>query len=965
VRLEIVGAKGASGLMKKIRVGFFIFLIFFAGVCVSAGFCQISADVWPHSNSDLNPDPALVFGALPNGFRYVLMENNRPEGRVSLHLAIQAGSLQEQEHQQGVAHFLEHMMFCGTTHFKPGELVAYFQSLGMRFGPDANAHTGFNGTAYDLFLSDGTSESIEKGLLVLKDFAGGALLLPEEIERERKVVLAEQISRDSADYRTYEASLRFEFDEARISRRQPIGIRSVIQTADQPLLKEFYNAWYVPGNMTLVMVGNFKPAMAESMIEKKFGDLASRTPLEAPVEGGWVGRFDHKGIKPFYHHEKELGNTTISLETLRKITFIGDSKALRQELWTASVADRMLQNRLDSAARELNAPFTDAVAGSGIYLKEVAYAEVSAQTSPENWEKTLYALEISLRSALTHGFAEAELQRVKKDIISELDQEAQKASTRSSRDLGPRIVRYLSSGQVLQSPAQIQTLFAPFIESLDMESVMKVFRKNWADDHLLVLVTGNAELEGKGKTPEDLILSAFEKSRARKVTRPDQPESAVFPYLPLPQEEGAIQKTTKIPDLGITMIDFKNGFRLNLKQTDFEAGEILADLSFGQGDVSQPLDKPGLSALSQQVVNESGLGHMDRDQLNRAMAGKTTRLEFQTREDRFSFSGQTVPAEIEVLFQLLYAHLMDPAYRQQAHDQAMNRFSQEYREMESTVEGGMTLYGKRFLAGGDSRFGLPSHAEFTKLSIEDVRSWIDPAIRNAPIELSVVGDFQTDQVIDLADRYFGSLPPRKDAVEKKKTSNHPVFPFGEKLTIRVPTRIFKNLLIVAYPTEDTWNIERARCFSILAEIFSDRLRQQVRENMGAAYSPFAYNRSSRAYPGYGLFQAMVYSEPEKTDAIISEIHKIAEKLASEKIDMDELERVRTPAVNRIQDMVRRNEYWLNSVLSDSRRYPQQIDWSRSLVQTYVSVRPEQLNQLARTYLNLQKAAVFVAGPKMP
>jgi zinc protease len=356
---------------------------------------------------------------------------------------------------------------------------------------------------------------------------------------------------------------------------------------------------------------------------------------------------------------------------------------------------------------------------------------------------------------------------------------------------------------------------------------------------------------------------------------------------------------------------------------------------------------------------------MDRDQLNRAMAGKTTRLEFQTREDRFSFSGQTVPAEIEVLFQLLYAHLMDPAYRQQAHDQAMNRFSQEYREMESTVEGGMTLYGKRFLAGGDSRFGLPSHAEFTKLSIEDVRSWIDPAIRNAPIELSVVGDFQTDQVIDLADRYFGSLPPRKDAVEKKKTSNHPVFPFGEKLTIRVPTRIFKNLLIVAYPTEDTWNIERARCFSILAEIFSDRLRQQVRENMGAAYSPFAYNRSSRAYPGYGLFQAMVYSEPEKTDAIISEIHKIAEKLASEKIDMDELERVRTPAVNRIQDMVRRNEYWLNSVLSDSRRYPQQIDWSRSLVQTYVSVRPEQLNQLARTYLNLQKAAVFVAGPKMP
>lgn len=950
--------------MKKFWIGFFVFLNFFAGVCVSAS-CQTPTDIWPHSNSNLKPDPALVFGELPNGFRYVLMENNRPEGRVSVHLSIQAGSLQEQDHQRGIAHFLEHMVFCGTTHFKPGELVSYFQSLGMRFGPDANARTGFNGTAYDLLLSDGTSQSIEKGLFVLKDFAHGALLLPEEIDRERKVVLAEQISRDSADYRTYEASLRFEFGEARISRRQPIGIRSVIQSADQQLLKAFYDAWYVPENMILVMVGDFNSAEAVSLIEKKFGDLAGGRPPEAPAEGGWLGQFDHGGIKPFYHYEKELGNTTISLETIRKITFTGDSKALRQEMWATQAADRMLQNRLDAAMREPDTPFTDAVVGSGVYLKEVSYAEVSAQTSPENWEKTLSSLEISLRSALTHGFAEAELQRVKKDIISELDQEVQKALTRSSRDLGPRIIRYLNSGQVLQSPAQIQAVFAPFIESLDMESVMRVFRKNWADDHLLVLVTGNAELEGKDKAPEDLILKVFEKSRARKTAPSVPPESAGFPYFPLPLKRGEILKTKEIPDLGITMIDFKNGFRLNLKQTDFQAGEILADLSFGQGDASQPLDKPGLSAISQQVVNESGLGHLDRDQLNRAMAGKMTRLEFQTREDRFSFSGQTAPGEIEILFQLLYAHLMDPAYRQQAHDLAMNRFTQEYREMERTVEGGMSLYGQRFLAGGDPRFGLPSYAKFTELSLEDVKSWIDPAIKHAAIELSVVGDFQVETVIDLASRYFGSLPPRDDAAEKEKTTNLPVFPFGEKLTVQVPTRIIKNLLVVAYPTEDTWDIERARRFSMLAEIFSDRLRQQVRENMGAAYSPFAFNRASRAYSGYGLLQAMVYAEPENIDAIIFEIRGIAEKLAFEGIDSDELERVRKPAVNRIQDMVRRNEYWLNSVLSDSRRYPQQIDWSRSLMDTYQSVRPEELNQLARTYLKAKKAAVFIAGPETP
>ena len=162
---------------------------------------------WPHEKSDLEPDPALLFGRLENGFRYVLMHNRNPENRVSMHLNVQAGSMQETDEQQGLAHYLEHMLFNGSEHFAPGELVKYFQSIGMQFGADANAHTGFFETVYDIFLPAGDRENLEKGLLVMRDYAGGALLLQEEVDRERKIILSEKRSRDSAAYRTFVATL--------------------------------------------------------------------------------------------------------------------------------------------------------------------------------------------------------------------------------------------------------------------------------------------------------------------------------------------------------------------------------------------------------------------------------------------------------------------------------------------------------------------------------------------------------------------------------------------------------------------------------------------------------------------------------------------------------------------------------------------------------------------------------------
>lgn len=914
---------------------------------------------WPHEKSDLLPDPAVIFGKLPNGFRYVLMENHRPKDRVSIHLDVQAGSLHESDDQQGLAHFLEHMLFNGSTNFKPGELVKYFQSIGMQFGPDANAHTGFNETVYDILLPQGDRKYLKKGLTVIKDYAEGALLLPSEIDSERRVVLAEKRTRDSVGYRTYIATLNFEFPHAKISKRLPIGKEEILKKADHKRLKEFYDSWYRPEKMILVMVGDFDTQAAISLIKENFSSLSSRAP---PVREPDVGKINHFGIKPFYHLEKEAGNTTTSIEVVEKVSKEPDSFTFQKDRLVKNIANRIVQNRLNAKVRKAGTPFTSASIHSGIFLNQMKYAEITAECSPENWKRSLSLMEQILRKALKFGFAESELDRVKKDYLSELDNAVKKASTRNSRHLARKILWNLNADRVFLSPEQKKELFTPLINSLTLQHVHDAFKEIWAPEHKLIFVTGNAELTGTDKDPRSQILAAYYKSNKVKLSKPAEKKTVTFPYLQEPGKEGRVIRTKKIPDLEIVWIDFKNGVRLNLKKTDFKANQVLINLAFGSGKTSEPLKKPGLAALSTKVINESGLGALDKDGVERAMAGKSTDVFFDVGEDRFYFKGETVTQEVPLLFQLLYAHLVDPGFREDAYTLSMERFRQKYLELSGSINGAMVLSGNRFLAGGDSRFGLPSFEEFKQLTLEHVRSWIEASLKTDTMEVSVVGDFDMDSVIKLAAKYFGTLSLNTQ-VYKSSESRLPEFPVGQFNTISVATKIPKGMAIVAYPTEDLWNISRTRRLSVLADIVSDRFREQIREKLGSAYSTFAFNRPSRAYPKYGVFQTGVYINPEEANMLVNKIKKIVSGLASDGATQDELHRALSPTLTSIKEMMRTNNYWLNTVLTGSKKHPQQLDWSRTIMKDYASVTKEEVSNIAKKYLDNGKAATIIVKPK--
>jgi zinc protease len=916
-----------------------------------------SSGSWAHEQADLLPDQQAIFGRLDNGLRYVLLPNGKPKDRTSLHLVIQAGSLHETDEQRGIAHFLEHMLFNGSTHFPPGELVKYFQKIGMQFGPDANAHTGFFETVYDINLPVSDRQSLQEALQVIQDYAEGALLLPSEIERERGVILAEKQSRDSADYRAYVASLNFELAGTLFPDRLPIGNEDVIRSADQSVFKAFYDTWYRPDNMIVVMVGDFDPALARELVETQFADMAARAPAR---ENPNIGQVGHERLKTFYHHEAELGSTSVTLQVLKHIAHRPDNAAYQRQQIEEQLANQILRNRLEREVNQTDSPITDASAGSGTFLRQIRYGYISSDCQPDNWQEALALIEQTLRQALDYGFNDDELERVKKDYLAGLDQAVAQARTRESGALARELIHSVSDDRVFRSPEQRKAFAVPIIAAATTKDLQDRLSAVWGQKPRLVLVTGNVEIGSSFGSPEDQIAAVFNASQATAVSQPISAPQAVFPYLPSPQQAGRIVGRKELEDIDVSLIRFENDIRLNFKPTDFTADEVQFVLSFGAGRAGVPLDMAALAAIVDEVMNESGLGQLDKEALAQALAGKKTDIQFGIRDDRFTLEGRSAPEEMELVFQLLQAYIVDPAFREDAWQLALNRYRQTYLSMRQSVDGVLNLYGWRFLAGGDPRFGLPPLDAFDGLSVADVERWVGPALRRGAMELSVVGDVDRETVVRLAARYLGSLPERQINDPKVNDLTGPVFPAARQMDVPVMSQVKKAQLIMAFSTDDIWDIGRTRRLNMLAEIVSERLRLQVREKLGAAYSPGAYSWPSRTYPGYGLFIIYIPLAPEMLDIVTAEVQAIIQDIRQNGLSSAELQRSLEPTLTGIKDRLRENGYWLNTVLAGASRHPVQLEWCRSIITDYAGIRKGDIERLARQYLDLSKLAVMEA-----
>ncbi len=939
-------------LYKKIVIVAFISLFSLVNISLSTALADCFSTEWPHEKSDLKPDPSFIFGRLDNGFRYILKENSEPRDRVAMSLNIQAGSLNENEDQRGIAHFLEHMLFNGTTHFKPGELVEYFQSIGMSFGGDTNAHTSYDETVYDVVLPKGTPEDIAKGLLVLSDYARGALLLQSEIDRERGVILAEKRSRDSAGYRAHVKETEFSMKGTMLPERMPIGILETLNKADHNLMKSYYDAWYRPENMMLVMVGDFDVKEIEPLLKSQFKGLTASGPRPECPE---LGKLERDTSDFFYHYEAEMGVAETSIASMWNVEPEDDSLELEVKKLTIYMASQMVQHRLDELARKSDTPFTSANIYAGTFLDRISYAEIGAKSDAEKWKQSLAVIENSLRQALDFGFTEAELQRVKMELIADIESAVLTVNNRKSKALTASIIREINNNRVMQSPEQEKELFIPVIEAMSLADVEKIFREIWSHPNRGVKVNGNALIAEKD--PLAVIEASYVEAGKTKVTAYTSESLKKFPYLSLDNQKSAVfQKQFK--NIEVKRFVFGNNVVLNLKKTTYEKNVVKVLLDFGLGKSSEPV--PGLSRLTGSVIAQSGTATLNKSDLDRILSGSSVDVGFRVNPASFSWQGKALNTDTELLFQVLQSLIADPGVDKDAYQVTMEKFKQFYEGAATDVSGVMKLKGESFLAGENQFFGLPSWEVFSQLDIKQIKDWFLPAAKKGNLELSIVGDFDEKELLALVEKYFSVLPERTKSVMKEVAIS---FPQGESLALTVPSSIDKAMLVVAWKTDDFWDINQTRGLHLLAEIFSDKMRRVIREKLGASYSPQVYNASSRIYDGYGVMQAVLIIDPAQIEPLKKEVLHIADEIWQGNISSEELERAKGPMLTSLKDMIRTNGYWLRSVLAMSSRYPDPLEWQDINITRFCWFLLEVIQALGSKYLNPETSAVVTIIPE--
>lgn len=928
----------------------------FVLVALVIGLPLCAAESWPRSGEGLEPDANLSGGRLENGMRYLILTNDEPPQRLSLRLYVGTGSLMEADDEQGLAHFLEHMAFNGTENFAPGEMVEFFQRIGMAFGADTNAHTGFDETVYKIDLPDLQEETIEQSLLLLRDYADRMLLLDAEIERERGVILAEKRARDSVGYRTFVAYWTFLFPDSIIPERFPIGIEEVIRTAGRETFERFYHTWYRPDNIVLVAVGDVDPAMLAGRIEEMFGSM--RKP-SAPLPEIDLGKVDPQGVTALLHTEVDAPATQISIFGLRPYTKGPDSRLRRQSDIAVATANRILSRRLNRLAEQEDIPFSEGAAFSTDYLQFFELSGVEVTCRPEEWASALAILENELRRALQWGVTEAEFAEVRASIINDQRQALRSAPSRRSRALADNLVRSIGREFVFTHPETELEIVEELFAQLDVEDVNRALRAAWDVPGIKIFVSGNLELDDA----DSVILEHFLAAGEIEVEPIEEGDLAAFGYADF-GAAGEIVSRVDHSEPNIVQLRFANNVAANLMRTTYEQGVIRVLVRFGGGKLAETENNQGVAMMAAHTYVEGGTGMHSFDELRRILAGHTVGVDFTVEEGSFTLSGVTNPDDLKLQLQLLAAYVLDPGFRPEAMVMARRDLPQIYIQAGSTVEGVLRNEVVRALAGGSYRFGLPPRERVEAITLEEVAAWLAPANQQDFLELSIVGDFEEESLVDALAATFGALPER-DAEPRPWTAERRIQKAAvpDQLAFGFRSTVDRAAAIVYWPTTDWWDISLTRRLNLLASVFSDRLRIEIRQQHGDAYSPFAVSDSSEVFTDYGWLFGGAIVDPAVAERVVDAVRSIGQRLATEGVSEDELVRARTPLISRIREMRRNNSYWLNRVLADSQRHPQKIEWANQLIADVESVTAAELSQLAAEYLGEERALGVTISPQ--
>ena len=852
-------------------------------------------------------DPSVRMGTLENGLKYYIQKNEKPENRAELRLAVHAGSMQEDDDQRGLAHFVEHMAFNGSENFEKNELVDYLESVGTKFGPDLNAYTSFDETVYMLQARTDDMEQLKKGLLVLEDWAGAVSFDDEEIDKERGVVESEWRSRLSAGQRMQKEYFPVLYKNSRYAERLPIGDPDIINGASYETVKRFYRDWYRPNLMAVSIVGDFDVDMMEREVVARFSKL--KNPDGARERKSYSVP-KHKETLISIASDKEATGTQVQLMYKHPKQKVKTIKNYRERI-LRSLYNQMLNARLDELSQSADPPFNFSYTG---YSSDVG--DIDSYTSfafvPEGG--AMRGLEVLLeenKRVLQHGFNQSELDRAKLDLMKSVERRYNERDKTESRQLVMRYVYNFLNDNPIPSPEQTLELYKNLLPTATLGEINALAPQWITDENRVVIILGPEKEETPLPTEGD-ILTALEKADQMN-TAPYEDKVSDEPLLAKTLSPVAISNEKTIADVNVTEFTLANGVKVVLKPTDFKNDEIRMT-AFSDGGSSLYNDEDYIHASNaSSLVNESGVSNFDNTMLQKMLAGKSLSVYPYIGELTEGINGFATPDDIQTMMELTYLYFTAPRKDEKALQSYVAKQKAFFKNVMSNPNAYFQNEAMKIKYQDHPRRQFPTAEDYDKIDLDRAFEIYQERFADASdFTFIFVGNLDMEEMKKLTATYLGNLPSNNRKETWKNVGVN--FPKGVIIKELKRGKAPKSLIEIDFHGDFDYGDDQGRYnFYSLMDLLRIKMRESMREEKGGVYGVRVSGRAQQFPEEKYTITISFNSEPDKAEELIKtamqDIKNAKENGAEEK-DLTKVKE--TQKQGRIKNL-KENRFWMSQL----------------------------------------------------
>lgn len=902
-------------------------------------------------------DPKVTKGKFANGLTYYIRPNSKPEKKVELRLVVNAGSVLEDDDQQGLAHFMEHMNFNGSKNFPKNELVSYLQSIGVEFGADLNAYTSFDETVYILPVPTDKEGNLDKGFQIIEDWAHNALLMDKDIDDERGVVLEESRLGKGADMRMLDKYLPKLMTGSKYASRLPIGKDDILKNFKYDAIRRFYREWYRPNLMAVAIVGDIDEATAMKYLKKHFEGMKNpakerkRETFEVPAR---------TAPEAMVLTDKEA--TNFQLQIIFPSVKKGDESTLggyRDNLKQALIT-QMWNQRLSDLARSSNPPFPYAAVGYDGWARGYESLSAFAMYGADGPEKAMNALTAELLRAKEHGFTNSELDMVKKSMMSMVEKLYNERNTTESGSLVGEYVRnFLEDEPIpgIEKEYEYYKQLLPAITVAELNADVKSWMSNM---NTFSLITGPQQGTGQMITDAQL-LAMTKKGFEQKVSAMEEKKIAenLLDKKPTP---GKVVSKQEDKEFGSTTYVLSNGVKVTIKPTNFKSDEILLR-GVRKGGMSNygVADRYSVQYATQ-VVGAMGYGSFSPTDLEKALAGKSIRAGGNIGDISNSVTGNSTVKDFEAMLQLMYLKLTQPRKDEALFKAFVDKQKTQLQFMSANPQFAFidTLYSVMYNKNPLAPIAVPKAEYYDAINLNRALEIYNTELGNADgMEFFITGNVQMTAVQPLLETYIASLPVSGKTPSFKDNGVRPVsgvhnikFKRGEEK---------QSLILAMYNGETKYSEDLNLKMNALAEILNIKVIEELREKMGGIYSG-GFSANVSQYP-YERYNASLYLPcgPENVDKLLATAKEVVDAIKKNGPDPKDLDKVKAQWHEQRRDKMKENGFWnekMESIMFWGRQRKNLFDYDKWVD----SLTPNDIKEAANTLFNGKNDFVAVLYP---